>query len=530
MTGAGRLVRLVLRRDRVLLPLWVILLGVLPAGYLAAFDGLFPTEAERLDYARVGAANAGFVALYGPLHGSSLDELVVWRSGFLPVLIGLFALLTVIRHTRADEEAGRTELIGATVVGRSAQLGAALIATVGASVALGAITAAVMTGQGAPASGSVWFGVELGLSGIVFAGVGAVAAQLTSSARSARAIGILVLTVAWVLRLAGDVSAIGDGALSWLAWLSPLGWVQRISPYGVNNPWPALLAVLFAVAAIATGVALRGRRDVGAGLLPPRLGPATAAPALRSPIALAWRMHRGLLAAWVAGFAALGAVFGGVGQSVADMGSNERMSEIFQRMGGATELAEAYLASTASIVGILAACYAVQATLRLRDEETAGHAEALLSTPVSRVGWVASHLLFSLLGAAAVLAAEGAAAGLVYGAIAGDVGGQLPAVLGATMAQLPAVWVLAAVAALLFGAVPRLAPVAWGAVATCLLIAMVGGTVDLSQWVRDLSPFTHIPHLPGSPLTWTPLLTLTLISAAVLTAAMAAFRHRNLPA
>jgi len=45
----------------------------------------------------------------------------------MPMMIGLLALLTVVRHTRADEEAGRSELIGSTALGRHAQLAAALI-------------------------------------------------------------------------------------------------------------------------------------------------------------------------------------------------------------------------------------------------------------------------------------------------------------------------------------------------------------------------------------------------------------------
>ncbi|HEU4349636.1 MAG TPA: ABC transporter permease [Actinoplanes sp.] len=530
MTGTGKLIRLILRRDRLLLPLWVFILGVLPAGYVSTFNGLFPTEADRLEYARVSATNAGFVALYGPLEGSSLGELVAWRAGFLPVMIGLFALLTVIRHTRTDEEQGRTELVGAAAVGRHAQLAAALITTAAASVVLGGITALAMIGQGLPAAGSVWFGAELALSGSVFAAIATVAAQLTGSARSARGIAVLVLGVAYVLRLAGDISDLGSGTLSWLSWLSPVGWVQHIFPYGDNSWWPAVLTLLVAAAATGTGVVLLGRRDFGAGLLPSRPGPATAAPGLRSPLALAWRLHRGLLAGWVAGFAALGLVFGGVGDSVVDLaGSSSGLTEIFARMGGGSALVDSYFAAIAGMVGIIAACYAVQATLRLREEESTGDAEALLSTPVSRLGWVASHLVFSLLGPAVVLAVEGLAAGLTYGVIANDVRGQVPAILGGVLAQLPAVWVLTAIAVLLFGVLPRYAAAAWGALAACTLLLLVGTTLRLDQWVLDLSPFTHIPHLPGGRLSWTPLVAMTAVAAVVVAAGLTGFRRRDVP-
>src|SRR3954462_11354110 len=128
MTGTTRLLRLILRRDRVLLPLWAVLIGLVPVSYIKTLNGVFSTDPERLAYAKTMQNNAGFIALYGPLHGNSLAELVAWRSGFIPVMIGLCALLTVVRHTRTDEEAGRTELIGATVVGRSAHLAAGVAA------------------------------------------------------------------------------------------------------------------------------------------------------------------------------------------------------------------------------------------------------------------------------------------------------------------------------------------------------------------------------------------------------------------
>jgi ABC-2 type transport system permease protein len=531
MTGTGKLVRLILRRDRVLLPIWVVLLGLVPVGYLTSFNGLFPTAADRQQYADVSMHNAGFVALYGQLSGSSIGELVAWRSGFIPVMIALFSLLTVIRHTRTDEESGRTELIGAAAVGRHAQLAAALIVTLAANLVLGAILCAAMIGQGLPGAGSAAFGAEFAVSGWAFAGVAAITAQLTSSARGARSIAIAVLGVAWVLRLGGDISAIGSGGLAWLSWISPLGWVQHIFPYGGDHWWPALLTVIFTVVAGGLGVVLLGRRDFGAGLLPDRLGPASAAPGLRSPLALAWRLHRGLLLGWAFGFAALGLVFGGVADSVRDLTQdNNSLSDIFARIGGASAIVDSYFASAAGILGLIAAGYAVQSTLRLREEETTGHAEVLLTDAVSRLRWAGSHLLFALLGPAAVLAVAGLLEGLTYGLISGDVGGQLPRVLGGTLAQLPAVWVLAAVAVVLFGLLPRLAAMAWGALAVCVLVMLVGTTLQLNHWILDISPFTHIPHLPGGHAVATPFVALCLVAAGLGAAGLAGLRRRDVPA
>ncbi|MBG0568972.1 ABC transporter permease [Actinoplanes aureus] len=522
MTGAGRLLRLILRRDRITMPLWVFGLGLLPYLYLSAFDTLFATDQERTDYARISAENAGFVALYGPLHGDSTGELVVWRGGFVPVMIGLFALLTVVRHTRADEDAGRTELIRATVVGRHAQLGAALLATGLASLVMGAVVAATMIGAGQPASGSVALGAVFALTGWIFAGVGAVAAQLSGGARGARTIAVLTLGVAYVLRLGGDISALGDGRLEWLSWLSPIGWMHRVFPFGANDWLFVAPAVVLTLVTVAAAAYLSTRRDLGTGLLAARLGPATASPGLRSPVALAWRLHRGLLFGWTAGFAALGLVFGGVGSSVVQLAEDSAgVNEMFSRIGGGDAIVDAYFATVAGMCGLIAACYAVQAALRMRDEEQSGHAEAMLSTDVSRFAWAGSHLLFALLGPAAALLAEGVLAGVVHG----DPG----PVLGASMAQLPAVWVLAGAAMLLIGVAPKLASAAWGVVAGALLILLVGPLLELDRWVMDLSPFTHVPHLPGADFTPVPLLILTLIAAALGGAGLLALRRRDVP-
>jgi ABC-2 type transport system permease protein len=531
MTGVGKLVRLILRRDRVLLPVWVLVIGLLPVVYVSSFNGLFPTAAERQQYADISVHNAGFVALYGRLSGSGIGELVAWRAGFIPVIIALLSLLTVIRHTRTDEEAGRTELIGAAAVGRHAQLAAALIVTIGANLLLGVILCAAMIGQGLAPAGSVAFGTEFAMAGSMFAAVGAVAAQLTTGARAARSIAILVLGAAWVLRLAGDISAVGSGGLAWLSWISPIGWVQHIFPYGGDHRWPVVPAVLFTVVAGWLSVVLLGGRDLGTGLLPNRLGPASAAPGLRSPLALAWRLHRELLLGWTIGFAALGLIFGAVTQSVSDLvKDNSAMSDVFSRLGGGNAIVDSYLASTAGILGLIAAGYGIQSMLRLREEETTGHAEVLLTDAVGRLRWAGGHLLFALVGPAVVLAAAGAAEGLTYGLISGDVGTEFGRGIASTTAQLPAVWVLAAVAVVLVGRLPRLSALSWGALAICVLVLLVGTTLRASQWLLDVSPFTHIPHLPGAAAVATPFVALTVVAGALAAAGLTGLRRRDVPA
>ncbi len=198
-------------------------------------------------------------------------------------------------------------------------------------------------------------------------------------------------------------------------------------------------------------------------------------------------------------------------------------------MGGQSAIVDATLAAMLGTIGLIAAAYAVQAALRMRAEETSGRAEPVLATAVGRMTWVASHLVFALLGPTVALAAAGITAGLAHGANTDDVGGQLPRVLAGTMVQLPAVWVLAGVATALVGLAPRLAGAGWAVFAAFLLVGQVGVLLGLNQKVLDLSPFTHVPRLPGGHASATPLLWLTLVAAVLVVAGLVGVRRRDVP-
>jgi ABC-2 type transport system permease protein len=524
LAGTRALVRLILRRDRIVLPLWVAVLAVLPVAIANTLADLYPTAAERQAYLDIVTANPALSALYGHAFGSNLGALTAWRLGGTVLLVGLATLLTLIRHTRAEEVAGRRELLGATVVGRQAPLFAALVVAFGASLALGALVSASLVAYGLPAAGAVAFGLSWVMFGWAFAAVAAVAAQVTESARVARGISITILGLCFVLRAAGDAGG-KDGP----TWLSPFGWVQRVRAFADERWWVFVLFLgLIAVLTFAA-LALSARRDLGSGLLPARLGRAAAASWLQSPLALAWRLQRGTLIAWSAGFVLFGAILGSVGESAADVvRDNPQLRAIAERLGGSSGLSEAYFAAVMGLLGLVASGYAISAALRLRGEESNGRAEPVLAAAVSRLRWAASHLTFALVGPAVVLGAAGLAAGLAYGLASGDVGREVPRVLAAALVQLPAVWVLVGVAVALFGVLPRfMAFGGWAVLAACVLIEEFGRPLQLSKRVLDLSPFAHVPKLPGGDVSAAPLVWLALIVVAFVVVGLLGFRRRD---
>jgi ABC-2 type transport system permease protein len=529
LTGTGELARLAVRRDRIGLAASVYVIVAAVAGTAYTFKKLYPTAAGRAALAAAGGSNPALRFLYGRLDGSSLGALTTWRYGvWAGIFAALLAIFVVIRHTRSDEEAGRLELVGSAVVGRQAALVAALTTAAAPLVVVSALLCVAMPLVGLPAAGSAALALGIGCCGLAFTGVAAVAAQLTSSASTARGIALAVLGVAFVLRGVGDSA--GAAGPSWLSWASPLAWIQLAQPFAAERWW--VLALPLAVAAGGTGLAfeLAARRDQGAGLLPDRPGRATASAFLRGPFGLAWRLQRGALLGWAVGyaftFAASGAAAKGVGQL---FGTSSALEHEFTRLGGQAAITNAYLAALMLLAGLVAAAYAISVVLRLQTEETGGLAEPVLATATGRIRWALSYITMAVAGAALLLAVAGVAAGLGYGLRTGSAGPELARMIGAAMGQLPSALVLAAVAIGLFGLRPRACvPGAWTALGLVVVINLFGQVLQLSHWILDLSPFTHAPRLPGGTVSATPLLWLCALALALSVAGLAGLHHRDI--
>ncbi|MGA7131884.1 MAG: ABC transporter permease [Mycobacterium sp.] len=522
-TGTFGMLRLYLRRDRIILPLWVLLLSLpLATVYVGSIEKVYPDQAARATFAASIMASPAQRALYGQIYNDSLGAAGIWKAGMFHLLIAVAVILTVIRHTRADEESGRAELLDSTAVGRYASLTAALLLSFGASATTGALGAAGLLGTSVPPAGSLAFGAALACSGLVFTAVAAVAAQLSASARFARGAAFAVLATAFTLRAVGDA---GSGTLSWL---SPLGWSLQVRPYAGDRWWVLLLHLATTVLLTALAYRLLVGRDVGAGLVAERPGPATATPLLRNAFGLAWRLDRGTLLLWTVGLCLYGLLIGSVVHGIGDELGGASARDIVVRMGGTSALEEAFVAVGFSMLGMIAAAFAISLTLRLHQEEAAQRAEPVLSGAVGRIRWLAGHLVIALMGSAVAILVAALAAGLTYGIAAHDVEGKLWMVLGTAAVQLPAVWLPAAVAVALFGIAPRFSPVAWGVLVGFIALYLIGSLSGFPQWVLDLEPFAHIPRVAGGEFTAAPLLWLLVIDAALIALGASTFRRRDL--
>jgi ABC-2 type transport system permease protein len=533
-TGTMRLVRLALRRDRITLPMW--LLGM--SGFLAATTAMFADSYAKhpallVPDTRIVIENPGMRVL-GLASGASVGGYTLHRDALtLAVLAAMMSVLAVVRHTRQAEELGRSELLAAGVVGRHASLTAAVLVATLANVVLAGLLGLAMMVAGQPATGSLAGGASIALVGLVFTGVAAVTAQLSSTTRGATGLAAAGVGVSFLLAAMGNMLGTVDSAAlritsAWPVWLSPIGWGQQMRPFAENALAPLGLAVLSTAAFFSVAVLLVSRRDVGRGMVPERRGDAQASRFLLSPTGLVWRLQRGSLAGWAVGLLGFGLVFGALSEQIG--GLKGEATEWYASFGGGADLLGAYWASIMQIAGMAVGLYVVTLLLRMHHDEARGTLEPLLGTSVSRLRWLIAYAANAFVGAAFLMLLFAVSAALVGGQVLGGTAALLGDLVVAALVQLPAIGVLGAAVVAVVAVLPRWSVGAsWALVIYFIFVGpLFGPSLGLPRWLLDLSPFTHVPNAPAVAVSVTPLLGLVLVCAVAASAGAVLLRRRDL--
>ncbi len=138
LAGTGNLMRLIIRRDRIRIGVWI--LAIVSLTYLTAgsIQRLYPTEQSLQEFAATIEGNRSLAALSGPTHGTEVIggrlAYELWNTG---IMLAVMTLLAVPRHTRAEEETDRLELLRATVIGRHAMSAASFGIASGTAIVIG---------------------------------------------------------------------------------------------------------------------------------------------------------------------------------------------------------------------------------------------------------------------------------------------------------------------------------------------------------------------------------------------------------
>lgn len=524
----GALVRLYLRLDRVRIVIWALALGLTVAGIVPALEAAYPDAAARQSRATL-MTNPSAVLMSGPSFGldSYTFGAMVANEVSLTVLVAtsIMAILLVVRHTRADEEAGRTEVLRAQPVGRYAPAAAALAAVTVATLAVGATVAAALIGAGLETASALAMGLGTALTGLVFGAVAAVTTQLTAHARAASGLAMAVLGAAFLVRGVGDILHPGG---SWLSWFSPLAWAQQARLFVALRWWPLGLSLAATLVLLAVAVSLAQRRDLGAGLLAGRPGPAVAPAALLSPAGVARRLLRGSFGGWGAGLLLLAVAFGALANSLEDAVAG--LPDLREWIGAGTaldDLTATFGAAMLSFLVLGVAAFAVSAVLRLRAEEETGRTELVLASGTSRPGWLAGWLAVVAVQTVVLLVVSGFGLGLGMAVVTGD-GGWVGRLAVGALAYLPAVAVVAGLAVALVGLLPRVAALVWVLVAYVVLVTWFGGLLNLPAWARDVSPLARTPYVPVEEVAAGPLAALAAVAVVLMGLGFVGFRRRDL--
>jgi ABC-2 type transport system permease protein len=493
-----------------------------PVGYRHSY----PTLAERLSFARSFGTNKAVELFYGAPHDLlTVGGFTAWRfGGFAAVPAAIWGVLASVRALRGEEEAGRLELVLAGVVSRRGVYLAVLVAVATAGLLLGLAIFAGLLAGGLPVGGSAYLALATISPAFVFAGVGALASQLASTPRVALELATGFLAACFLLRVVADIGR-GTG---WLRWATPFGWSEELRAFADPRPAVLLLPALATVTLAAAAAMIATRRDVGTGLLRERDSARPDLRLLSSPAALAFRLSRGNLIAWLAGVGLFAAVIGVLSTSftTADISANLRKQ--LQKLGGATITTPAGALGFYFLLFVLAiSLYACAQLAAIRREEADQQLETLFAFPVGRRHWLLTRLAHACAGAAALALTAGLLAWA--GSASQHAHVSLPRLLEAAANCLPTALLFLGLATLAYALLPRASSgIAYGLVTIAFVWELFGSLLGAPHWLLDATPFQHVGLVPAQPLRATAAVVMLAIAALTATAGIYAFAQRDL--
>lgn len=536
LAGTVPLIKLILRRDRLKLPAWTIGIVASLLSMIPMLRDVYGDEASIATLFQTFGTNPAGLFLTGfmdaPTFGSLMTiETLLWWG----LAVAFMNTMLVVRHTRQNEESGAQELILSGRVHRGAGLMAvlivALLANAIVAAGLGAGMAALESSWGAD---QAWlFGLSMGLFGLAWAVIAAVVVQLVEGARSANGILAAAIGAAFVLRGVGDfMGSYGADKLlhpAWLSWVSPFGWMQATRSLTFPEWSPLGIPVVLAVVGVPVAFLLLNKRDVGAGILPPRNGRPRASAFLKTPLGLTWHLQKNIFIGWLAGTLAMVVTVGVLAPTMTRVyESSKSMRDLVVALGGAGALMPSFLSAMLSMTVLMVLAYSIQALGRLRGEESSGHLENLLATRLSRMKWLGLHGAVAVVGGAVMLAVAGATLAICV-SLMSDFRIDVWEYILAGLSYLPLLLVFVGAYVLLFGLLPRVSGlVVWTYYGFVAFMAWLGPMLKFGQHVQDLSLMAHLAAAPAEAIAGRPLIYMTAVALVLFVAGGILWRRRNL--
>jgi ABC-2 type transport system permease protein len=521
--GTGKLTGFYLRQGWITRSIWLFTPALLIMSAMSSYGSMFASQFELNAFVDDNVLNPAVSAIHGFILSKDIQGIVAWNVKTVSlIVIAIFNILAVSKIMRGEEESGRADLLGSGVVGRQSLFAVSITISFATNVVMGILMFLTMLLYGLPADGSLTLSLLMIVGGCLFASFGAVASQLASAKRTASSLGIGLMGLFYVLSFMNNLSA-GNNPSSYF---TPFRWFFIVRPFAGNHLAFLLVAICLVVIIVALALYLSSKRDVGAGVIHPKAGRSDASPGFNNVFALSWRMHRGLLIVWTIALGIFAFGIGSVDSLVSKMLGEQQTLASWMSLFGEPE--KAFLSLMVYVLCLFVSAYGILAVQKIRSEETDGRIEALLSTPMKRSKWMASHILFSTAGSTLILLVIGLCIAIGSVVSGGSVSAFIEIVLMAIV-KLPAVLTMAGIAVLLFGLLPKLSVgLSWAIYSLFILIQLLWEMALIPDIIFLLSPFGQV--YPTQSLTFATFMLLLAAACVLYGAGLLCFKKRDIQA
>ncbi|WP_300558572.1 ABC transporter permease [Companilactobacillus sp.] len=494
----GFLTRFSFRRDWLKLVVWTIAMAGLFTSVAAKFTSLYGTK-EAINSILDTLKSPAMTSLFGKVPAgahTSADIFAAEMTVFMAIMAAIMNYSIVIKNTRGDEDSGILEIIRSKSVGTLSNLSATLIEVTILNLVIGLLYSVGLMAanlDGTDINGDFLLGLGLGVSGLMFASIAALIAQLVDNARAASIWSYMIFGIMYIARMVTDTTH------PKMTWWVPFGWVEKFSTYKDNNWLPVLLMLIFSIVVSGLALFINGKRDLGSGMVATKPGRALASFMLNGPLGLFWRLHRTSIIVWTVGLLILGFTYGSIFNTVGDIiKTNPMMSQLLGSSAirsANVKIIKEFVSVLMIVFGVLALIPGIQIINYLKSGENKGYLEMIHAKPVGRTRLMSDTIILAVFTTFLALFAGiwGLQLGGVY-SMTHPLG--LEIFMRGFYAYLSPTLIMLGISVCLVGWLPKLVSLNYGYLIISMFIQYFGQLLKLPDWTHKLTPFGYIPKVP----------------------------------
>lgn len=526
-TNTRTMVGFILKHDRISLSIYTVVIALFMIFLVPIFSDILNTSSNHEALVST-MRNPAMVAMVGPVYVDSTYTLGSIYANYMTVFTGLiFAawnILFVTRHTRKEEEQGSLELVQSLTVGKVANLTATLVIAFAVNTL---ICLAMTIGFPLISNGemdllaSFNFSLATTLFGFLFALVAAFFAQLATTSRMTNSLSFLLLMVTYLLRAAGDLS---NEALSLI---SPLGLITRTKSFITNDWRPIAIIALEALVLILVAYRLAIGRDLQAGILREGKGRTTISPLVRGIKSFTFHLQKYQFLLWALVVFSFSGMYGSIFGDLEGFIESSDLIKGMLAVEGAGSLTDQFIAMLMVVMSMITTIPVLYFVNRILGEEKKGHAENILTKPVSRYTYFASFIGLAIL--AAVIYQVLVALGFwTVGRMTLETISPLSTFLVAALNYVPAILVMVGVATVLVAYLPNKAWLSYLYLGYAVLVIYLGRLLKFPEALEKFTPFGYVSNYPLEEVNVVNLVGLVVVGMALIFIGLKGYRERDL--